>query len=527
MTDLSILAGYYTYRSFLNTEQPVEDFNKIRFAEAEVFLRVGDDGSVSGTLAFPAGPASPRQSFMDLSGSVTSWKPLRLRFTGQGRVDSAIADFTYEYDCILLPEWPAAKPPQRFALAGTVLRAKDHGTAKAGVTASFVAVKRDIVEPRDVPGSGLIPEAVAMLASRAHRLRHTVWHTVRDPGVWWHEQMTAEDREYIRARGWFLDDPPFRRDVASPTGFTLDLTNGAGEDFLYMHRRMIAMVKAVYEAAKQPPPQAWTTLPGPATPQFAYLEVPGSDPKEYAYDPAASGMMVPPATPELRSAFDTGTAAAIAYLKTDRFFTGVLRNLVRTLRSPSVLAQLPLGAYGNLIEFTVHNWMHLRWAGVPRDPETGAVGDRADYDIATKWDAPTNDYLGNFHSSHVNPIFWRLHGWVDDCVRAWFEAHEAAHPGAVKQADVRGIPWFTKGPWVVKVDPFDWPQPHGRHRGHGHGDDAEVRAMVEVMERLKEVANRPTPTPAAGHAPTRAIRGSLLARRAAEALQLSEELPAG
>ena len=31
------LIGYYTYRSFLNNPLPVEDFNKIKFAEAELF----------------------------------------------------------------------------------------------------------------------------------------------------------------------------------------------------------------------------------------------------------------------------------------------------------------------------------------------------------------------------------------------------------------------------------------------------------------------------------------------------------
>ncbi|MGH3873859.1 MAG: hypothetical protein ACRDSR_20540 [Pseudonocardiaceae bacterium] len=51
-----------------------------------------------------------------------------------------------------------------------MLRAEDHRSgatiAKAGATASFVAVKRDFVEPREVPGLALLPDAVTMLASR-------------------------------------------------------------------------------------------------------------------------------------------------------------------------------------------------------------------------------------------------------------------------------------------------------------------------------------------------------------------------
>ena len=520
MADLSIVRGYYTYRSFLNADQPVDDFNKIKFAEAEVFLRVGDDGALSGTLAFPAQPASDRQEFMDLSGTVVSWEPLRVRFIGRGRPGSSIADYEYEYDGTLLFSWPSATPPQRVALSGTVLRAKDHGSAKAGATASFVAVKRDFVDPRDVKGRTLIPEAVTMLASREHRLRHTVWHTLRDPSYWWHERTTSEDRKYFKDRGWSFDDPPFRRDGS------FDLTNGAGEDFLYMHRRMIAMLREVYVRAKKPFPSGWAAIPGVAAPQFAYKEVSGSNPKEFEYDAENSGFSVPPATQEFLSVFDTTDAPRFAYLKSDRFFTSVVQNLAGTLRSPRVLAQLSLGAYGNLIEFTVHNWMHMRWAGVPRDPDTGAVADRGDLDIDSKWDASTNDYLGNFHSSHVNPIFWKLHGWVDNCIDAWFRAHEGAHPGVVKPCKVREIPWFETGSWVVKADPFDWPHPKDGHGGHGgHGGADEVRDLESVMARLKEIAGR-APSAGAVAPATEHRRTGLLARRAVESLALEDHASA-
>jgi hypothetical protein len=93
----------------------------------------------------------------------------------------------------------------------------------------------------------------------------------------------------------------------------------------------------------------------------------------------------------------------------------------------------------------------------------------------------------------VNPIFWRLHGWVDDCIRVWFSAHEQSHPGQVKPKQVRGIPWFEPGPWILKADPFDWPgadHPH-EHGGH-HGDD-EVTTLERVMAILKEIDGRPEP----------------------------------
>ena len=222
---------------------------------------------------------------MDLSGTVTFWSDFSLHFVGKGRAGSAIFDFEYEYDCRLAHEWDSASPPQRVSLVGTVRRNKDHsnGQAKAGVTASFIAVKRDFVEPRDVPGVSLIPEAVAMLSERAHRLRHTVWHTLR--GDWQSPNMMDADRSRLRALGWYLTDPPFT------SGGVLDLTNGAGEDFLYMHRRMIGMVHEVYDKAGQPP-TSWKQIPAAAAQQFAYREAP--DPtnpavKIYVLDPDNSG----------------------------------------------------------------------------------------------------------------------------------------------------------------------------------------------------------------------------------------------
>ena len=65
-----------------------------------------------------------------------------------------------------------------------------------------------------------------MLAERTHRLRHTVWHTLR--GQWQSEKMTEDDRVGFKKFGWYLNDPPFK-----PENRTLDLTNGAGEDFLH------------------------------------------------------------------------------------------------------------------------------------------------------------------------------------------------------------------------------------------------------------------------------------------------------
>lgn len=300
---------------------------------------------------------------------------------------------------------------------------------------------------------------------------------------------------------------------AKPGGF-LFLANGAGEDFLYMHRRMIRMVHEVYDKAGKSRPGSWSQLPPVDAPQFAYKEA--DDPasptvKTFVYDPDNSGVMVPPPTAAfLQQVQDPGTGSINPFFrfnKTARGLINLMRNLAANLRNPRILSQLTLGAYGNLIEFTVHNWMHMRWASAqPRDPQTGKPVVRGDYDIdAQKWDIPEYDYLGDFHSSHVNPIFWKLHGWVDDCIDVWYTAQEAAHPGQVKRHEVRGIPWYAPGPWVLEADPFDWPGAGGSH-GHGHGGHAgdEQKTLEEVMAILKEVNDRPqVPPPLAKHAGAR------------------------
>jgi hypothetical protein len=501
------LIGYYTSRSTLNRPDPVDDFNKIKFAETELFLHIGDDGVVSGLVAFPAEPALHEKGIMDLTGKVLSWEPLRLHFLGKGRSNTEISDSEYEYDCTVAPTWDFSVPPQRTVLSGTVRCNKNHGTAKAGATASFVAVKRDFAEPRTIPGVALIPEAIDMLASRHHRLRHTVWHTLR--ADWFASKMTDNDRDYLKSLRWGLDDPPFH-----PNG-TLNLANGAGEDFLFMHRRMIAMLREVYQSAGNEPPKGWTTLPGPVSPQYIYKEV--DDPKTpghkvYQYDEMQSGFMVPPATDDFLAQFGD-SAPTFHFIKSNRFFTVIVRNLDRWLRQPNILVQLTLGAYGNLLEMTIHNWMHMRWASVPRDPVSGKIETRGGYDVDTRWDDPKNDYLGDFHSSHVNPIFWKLHGWVDDRIEDWFRAHDAVRPGVIKRLTIRGVSWFAPdGTWVLKGNPFDWPEFIGDHGGHhrGHGsniDEEEIKVMLKVMDRLREVDSRPETMAASAHMRPRSLSG--------------------
>ncbi|MEU6537886.1 hypothetical protein [Streptomyces sp. NPDC047000] len=142
--DTADLAGTYTYRSFLDLPDPVDDFNRLRFAQLELRLSVEPGGAISGALVFSDTP----DGFlgMDITGKATNGSLVHFTLTGRGQPDTPISDFHYEYDGVLLPHWPTGVD-QRQTLAGTLLRAANHGSgpdlALAGQTASFLAVKRD------------------------------------------------------------------------------------------------------------------------------------------------------------------------------------------------------------------------------------------------------------------------------------------------------------------------------------------------------------------------------------------------
>jgi hypothetical protein len=148
-----------------------------------------------------------------------------------------------------------------------------------------------------------------------------------------------------------------------------------------------------------------------------------------------------------------------------------MRPLSILFQSPRFLSAITLGQLGNLLEFTIHGWMHVRWTHTLYDPETGhAIGRNSLFDIDPKWDNPSNDDLGDFYSSHDHPTFWRLHGWIDDRINDWAKVNA----GRIELTTVAGVPWCKVDGQLVQVsEPFSWPHQH-HHHGPDH-DDAGVR----------------------------------------------------
>ena len=122
-------------------------------------------------------------------------------------------------------------------------------------------------------------------------------------------------------------------------------------------------------------------------------------------------------------------------------------------------------------------------------------------DFDPKWLDPEYSYLGETFSSHVNPIFWRLHGWVNDRIDDWYRAQETARPGVVKRKQLLGIDWFEPdGHWVLNEEPWEGLRAetgsdHGDHADHMHGHGG-LSLDVPTMQKALKVIYGPEPTAA-------------------------------
>jgi hypothetical protein len=224
-----------------------------------------------------------------------------------------------------------------------------------------------------------------MLAKREHRMHHFVWHAVRDG---W-RLFSNEDRESLKARGWAPPRPSFNLDG------DVDITNSSGEDFLFMHREMINHVNVMLHQIQDPTyPKVvgWDKIPSPKSSEYP----------------------VPPVWDE---------APFLAEFKTNEYYSSRMKPLEDRFTNLDYLAQITLGELGALLEYSIHAMMHLRWSSKPSMGIRPDVSPVESDTIDTMWDKPSYDFLGEFYSSHVNPVFWKLHGWIDNRIEDWKVAH--------------------------------------------------------------------------------------------------------
>jgi hypothetical protein len=229
-----------------------------------------------------------------------------------------------------------------------------------------------------------------------------------------------------------------------------NLRSAAGEDFLFMHRQMIADVNAVLATVGDPEYrriEGWAVVPPPGDPDYP----------------------VPPAwfNPSIQAFLPI---SRLRRIKSHVFYYKRFVYWQRLFTDPSFLRRVSLGELGVLIELTIHNTMHLRWGAPPGSsfpsPDLPTLGET----IPPEWDDPRYDFLVETYSSHVNPIFWKLHGWIDDRVEDWKLAN------GVFGND------FWKGTWVGKIPGHE---PHAKPFGV-HLTLEEPQAAVEHLPEVEQ-----------------------------------------
>lgn len=323
----------------------------------------------------------------------------------------------------------------------------------------FVAVKRPFPEARErLPYTAQMQDWVI---GAEHRLFHQLWHATRDQ---WHK-LPVEKHNALRGLGWQPGPRGRERDARGPRKHR----NGSGIDFLFMHRHMLMHARTLQDLP------SWQRFPLPQ-PSVEF------DRAGFArYHDNHDGHRVPPSwqAPE-----DEAYGQWVAAIKAQETFCSNFQVWESQYQDPQYLSKLSLGAFGSELEMNLHDWLHMCWASVPRDPINSApvpfARDPADF--AARWFERENDFLGDPFSSHVNPVFWAFHGWIDDRIDDWFRAHERYHPGQVRRQQVNGVAWFAPGRWVEVDDPWLGPDTHGCSTEPGTRPGKSVEMDVEVMK---------------------------------------------
>lgn len=429
----------------------------------EVFLDVGPKGrglcGFLDTAERLRATEEPRYRVLgDLpgaNGAALSW-----RLTRAGGVNSTA---NYEFSMALDEVWDSFGNAGSGTLSGRVLRL-DRALALPERDNRFIAVKRLFPEARE--RIGLNPTLLAWLISPEHRLFHQLWHASRDK---WHNLSEAK-RDALRGIGWQPGPRNKERDARGPRKDR----NGSGIDFFFMHRHMLGTARSMQDLP------SWQRFPLPQP----ELE---RDRTGFArYFDNHDGTALPPTW---LADGDDAYSQWVSDIKTAETYHSNFQVWESRYRDPRYLSKLTLGQFGSEVELGLHDWLHMRWASVPRDPSNGAPVPMArdPSDFAARWYAAENDFLGDPFSSHVNPVFWHFHGWIDDRLEDWFRAHERFHPGELSRLEVNGVSWFAPGRWVEVADPWLGPSTHGCSTTPGLQVGKSVEMDPETMKLALQI----------------------------------------
>lgn len=222
---------------------------------------------------------------------------------------------------------------------------------------------------------------------REHRIWHYFWHATRNS---WTE-LTPEQQEFFlkfdaRWKPLRLLEAPTGQD-ATAGGKYDPKSNGAGEDFLFMHHQMMLELFTDLNQQGLECIAPWNELPKVTD---AAWPIEGKEPPkdEKSYQQMQAW---------------TKKFHDLKYLKGRK-----------------------LSEVGYVLENSLHNNMHMRWAS---DNPPRGFGERPEVSMESlkrglkKYDDPKYDWLADPYSAHVNPVFWKLHGLVESVIFYWLEAN--------------------------------------------------------------------------------------------------------
>ncbi|HEX8544865.1 MAG TPA: PvdJ/PvdD/PvdP-like protein [Pseudomonas sp.] len=430
----------------------------------ELFLDSAERGrALRGFMDFPDNLRVPTLPRYKVVGDLMGASPALIRWRLLDR-DSVRYTPLYEFT-VMLDEAPATLEALRTDLLTGHIQPIDPKTGLMGTRLGVMALKRSFPKARQQMVTS--QEFLAWATAPENRLFHQLWHASRDR---WHE-LSETRRNALRGLGWQPGPLDAERHAR---GRNMD-RNGSGVDFFFMHRHMLTLARPL----NAPPAWRHFPLPQPAAEQdwvgFA------------RYFENVDGCSVPPTW--LTPADDKFTEG-VELIKSPETFHTNFQMWDSRYRDADYLSSLTLGQFGTELELGLHDWLHIRWASIPRDPVNGAPmpAGREPADFSQKWFTPEYDCLVDSFSSHVNPVFWCFHGWIDERLDDWFDAHERVHPGQVVRRRLMEVDWFAPGPWVEVDQPWMGPLTHGCLSTPGTDAIKPMEKDIDIMKLALQIA---------------------------------------
>lgn len=234
-------------------------------------------------------------------------------------------------------------------------------------------------------------EVIQVMGSKAMRYHHFLWHNLRE--LW--PTIDNATQKAIADLGWEPPRPSLK--YAEDGTSTANEENFSGEDFLYMHKQMVKETNRILAEVN-----------GPYQKVVGFPQFPAPNDPDY---PVPCNYTIP-------GEGNVGFTQLIVGTKTDDFYYNTIVPTEKAVKDPENLRKMNLGQLGSRLEYSVHQWMHLRFSKkTPYDIRVPAWNPVPEID--EKWEDLSYQWLADTFSSQVNPIFWRIHGWVEDRLEDW------------------------------------------------------------------------------------------------------------